>query len=107
VRALNRRATSNWLDLLNQPAWSARKAQIRNMVDYACARTLNYIGSLGNGDSFTVAGVNDEFFNGTRRVSDSIRERDDRHFHAQAMRSAPTCMTAAASSWTGRMPWCW
>ena len=65
VRALNRRATSNWLDLLNQPAWSARKAQIRNMVDYACARTLNYIGSLGNGDSFTVAGVNDEFFNGT------------------------------------------
>ena len=64
VRALNRRATNNWLDLLNQPAWSARKAQIRNMVDYACARTLNYIGSLGNGDSFTVAGVNDDFFNG-------------------------------------------
>jgi len=64
VRALNRRATNNWLDLLNQPAWSARKAQIRNMVDYACARTLNYIGSLGYGDSFTVAGVNDDFFNG-------------------------------------------
>src|SRR5262249_40075633 len=43
VRALNRRATDNWLDRLNQPAWSTRKAQIRNMVDYACARTLNYI----------------------------------------------------------------
>jgi hypothetical protein len=65
VRALNRRAESNWLDRLNQPAWSTRKAQIRNMVDYACARTLSYIGSLGNGDSFTVAGVNDDFFNGT------------------------------------------
>ena len=65
VRALNRRATSNWLDLLNQPAWSARKAQIRSMVDYACARTLNYVDSLGNGDSFTVAGVNNDFFNGT------------------------------------------
>ena len=28
VRMLNQRATNNWLDLLNQPAWSARKAQI-------------------------------------------------------------------------------
>ena len=28
VRTLNQRATNNWLDLLNQPAWSARKAQI-------------------------------------------------------------------------------
>jgi hypothetical protein len=65
VRMLNQRATNNWLDLLNQPAWSARKAQIRDMVDYACARTLHYIDSLGNGDSFTVAGVNDDFFNGT------------------------------------------
>jgi hypothetical protein len=65
VRALNQRASDNWLDLLNQPAWSARKAQIRNMVDYACARTLSYIGSLGNGDSFTAASVNDDFFNGT------------------------------------------
>jgi len=65
VRALNRRATDNWLDRLNQPAWSAHKAQIRAMVDYACARTLSYIDSLGNGDSFTTAGVNDDFFNGT------------------------------------------
>ena len=65
VRALNRRATDNWLDRLNQPAWSAHKAQIRSMVDYACARTLSYIDSLGNGDRFTTAGVNDDFFNGT------------------------------------------
>jgi Domain of unknown function (DUF5624) len=65
VRALNQRAANNWLDLLNQPAWSARKAQIRSMVDYACARTLNYIDSLGNGDGFTAAGVNDDFFTGT------------------------------------------
>jgi hypothetical protein len=64
VRALNRRAANNWLDQLNQPAWSARKAQIRNMIDYACARTLDYIGSLGKGDRFTVDGVNDDFFNG-------------------------------------------
>ena len=65
VRALNRRAADNWLDRLNQPAWSAHKAQIRAMVDYACARTLSYIDSLGNGDRFTTAGVNDDFFNGT------------------------------------------
>jgi Domain of unknown function (DUF5624) len=65
VRALNQRATDNWLDLLNQPAWSAHKAQIRDMVDYACARTLNYIDSLGDGDGFTVTKVNDVFFNGT------------------------------------------
>ena len=65
VRALNRRATDNWLDRLNQPAWSAHKAQIRAMVDYACGRTLNYIDSLGNGDRFTTAGVNEDFFNGT------------------------------------------
>ncbi len=65
VRAVNQRATNNWLDQLNQPAWSTRKAQIRSMVDYACARTISYIDSLGNGDSFTVAGVNDDLFNGT------------------------------------------
>jgi uncharacterized protein DUF5624 len=65
VRALNARADDNWLDRLNQPAWSTRKAQIRNLVDYACARTLDYIGSLGNGDGFTAAGVNADFFNGT------------------------------------------
>jgi hypothetical protein len=65
VRALNRRAASNWLDRLNQPAWSTRKAQIRNMVDYACARILNYISALGDGDGFTVTGVNNDFFNGT------------------------------------------
>src|SRR6478736_2480925 len=42
----------------------AHKAQIRSMVDYACARTLNYIDSLGNGDRFTTASVNEDFFNG-------------------------------------------
>src|SRR5262249_59977768 len=65
VRAANERAADNWLDRLNQPAWSARKAQIRNMVDYACARTLDYIAALGDGERFTTAGVNDDFFNGT------------------------------------------
>jgi len=65
VRAVNQRATDNWLDRLNQPAWSAHKAQIRNMVDYACARTLNYIAAIGNGEGFTATGVNDDFFNGT------------------------------------------
>jgi hypothetical protein len=65
VRALNRQATDNWLDRLDQPAWRTRKAQIRAMVDYACARTQDYIGALGNGDTFTTANVNDAFFNGT------------------------------------------
>jgi len=35
------------------------------MVDYACARTLDYIASIGTGEAFTAAGVNDDFFNGT------------------------------------------
>jgi Domain of unknown function (DUF5624) len=65
VRALNARAADNWLDRLDQPAWRTRKAHIRDMVDYACARTLNYIDSLGAGERFTAAGVNDDFFNGT------------------------------------------
>jgi len=64
VRAINQRAVDNWLDRLNQPAWSAHKAQIRNMIDYACARTLDYIASIDTGDAFTAAGVNDHFFNG-------------------------------------------
>jgi hypothetical protein len=64
VRALNRRAADNWLDRLDQPAWRAHKAEIRTMVDYACARTLDYIDGLGDGDRFTVAGVNADFFNG-------------------------------------------
>src|SRR5262245_31101598 len=33
VRSVNRRAADNWLDRLNQPAWSARKSHIRDMVD--------------------------------------------------------------------------
>lgn len=65
VRALNARAADNWLDRLDQPAWRTRKAQIRDMVDYACARTLSYIDALGDGARFTTAGVNDDFFNGT------------------------------------------
>jgi hypothetical protein len=65
VRRVNQQAANNWLDLLDQPAWSGRKAQILNMVDYACADTLSYIESLGGGDGFTVADVNDRFFNGT------------------------------------------
>jgi hypothetical protein len=35
------------------------------MVDYACGRTLDYIAALGDGERFTTAGVNDDFFNGT------------------------------------------
>lgn len=65
VRALNLDARDNWLDRLDQPAWRARKAEIRAMIDYACARTLAYIGGLGDGSRFTVDGVNDDLFDGT------------------------------------------
>ncbi|HEY7666057.1 MAG TPA: DUF5624 domain-containing protein [Xanthobacteraceae bacterium] len=65
VRALNARAADNWLDRLDQPAWRTHKAQIRNLVDYACARTLSYIDALGDGTRFTAAGVNADFFNAT------------------------------------------
>jgi hypothetical protein len=65
VRTLNLRAADNWLDRLDQPAWRTRKAEIRDMIDYACARTLAYIDGLGDGGGFTTTGVNDDFFNGT------------------------------------------
>lgn len=65
VRTLNQRAQDNWLDRLAQPAWHTRKAEIRSMVDYACARTLDYIGRLGDGGRLTPADVNDDVFNGT------------------------------------------
>ena len=41
VRALNARAADNWLDRLDEPAWRTHKAEIRNMIDYACARTID------------------------------------------------------------------
>lgn len=65
VRAVNARAADNWLDQLNLPAWNPHKAAIRNMVDYACATTLNYIDAVGDGSGFTVASVNNDFFKGT------------------------------------------
>lgn len=65
VRALNLDARDNWLDRLDQPAWRTRTAEIRAMVDYACARTVDFIGGLGDGSRFTVDGVNDELFDGT------------------------------------------
>ncbi len=65
VQALNLQVQNNWLDRLDQPAWRARKAEIRDMVDYACASTLAYLGSLGDGSRFTVTGANDDFFNAT------------------------------------------
>jgi len=65
VRALNLSARDNCLDRLDQPAWRTRKAEIRAMVDYACARALDYIGGLGDGSRLTVSGVNDDFFDGT------------------------------------------
>ena len=67
VRAVNARAKDNWLDQLDLAAWNPHKAAIRNMVDYACATTLNYIDSLGDGSGFTVADVNDRFFSGSTR----------------------------------------
>ena len=109
VRALNRRASDNWLDRLNQPAWSAHKAQIRSMVDYACGRTLSYIDSLGNGDRFTAAGVNDDFFNGTSAeypvpfVNVMIGT-----FMLEALRGAADVHASLARlKLDCRMRWCW
>jgi Domain of unknown function (DUF5624) len=64
VRAVNARRADNWLDRLDQPAWAPHKTAIRDMVDYACARTLAYIASLGDGEALSTASVNDTFFNG-------------------------------------------
>ena len=64
VRTFNLRRDDNWLDRLDQPAWAARKTAIRDMIDYACAQTLAYITSLGEGDAFNTESVNDTFFNG-------------------------------------------
>jgi hypothetical protein len=65
VRASNLQAKNNWLDQVNQALWAGYKPQIRAMVDYACARTLDYIAALGDGATLTVDGVNQDFFKGT------------------------------------------
>ena len=56
VRTLNQRAANNWLDLLNQPAWSARKAQIRTWwimpAHVPCTISIRSVTATG----FTVAG---------------------------------------------------
>lgn len=64
VRALNLQARDNWLDQVNQAPWASYKPQIRAMVDYACARTLDYIASLGDGAALTADGVNQDFLKG-------------------------------------------
>lgn len=69
VRAFNARTESHWLDQLNSPAWAAHKSDIRNMVDYACRKTEAYINSVGDGESFSPASVDAEFFSG---VSDEF-----------------------------------
>ncbi len=71
---------------------------------------LNFIDSLGNGDSFTVAGVNDDFFNGTSaRYPIPFVNVMIGTFMLDALRGA--CGRArrarAASSSTGRTRWCW
>ena len=69
VRALNSQSDNNWLDALDQKAWAAHKVSIRNMIDYACALTENYILSIGTGENFNSSSVNIDFFQG---VSDEF-----------------------------------
>ena len=108
VRALNARAADNWLDRLDQPAWRTRKAQIRDMEDYACARTLNYVDALGDGTRFTTAGVNDDFFNGTTaEFPIPFNDVMIGTFMVEALRGAFDVHDALARRSTGRVRWCW
>lgn len=95
VRALNLQATDNWLDRLDQPAWNVHKKQIRDMVDYACARTLDYIGTHGDDENFTLRSVNDDFFNGVSdRFPIPFRNTMIATFMLEALRGATDVQAA-------------
>lgn len=97
VRALNQRAQDNWLDRLDQPAWRTHKIEIHRMIDYACARTLDYIGTLGDGRRLTAAGVNDDFFDGTSAAWPiPFRSVMIATFMLEALRGASDVQTALA-----------
>ncbi|HCB12171.1 MAG TPA: hypothetical protein DEP36_01175 [Gammaproteobacteria bacterium] len=95
VRAFNLHATDNWLNRLDQPAWNTHKKQIRDMVDYACARTLDYISTHGDGENFTLRSVNDDFFNGvSNQFPIPFRNIMIATFMLEALRGATEVQTA-------------
>jgi len=65
VRQLNAATEEHWLDRLDPPAWRSHKANIRNMVDYACAKAGNYLYSVRDGKNLSLESVQQDFLSGT------------------------------------------
>jgi len=42
--------SSNWLDRLNNPAWNPNKAEIKNMIDYACSLSGTFLKKVIDGE---------------------------------------------------------
>ncbi|MCB1771214.1 MAG: DUF5624 domain-containing protein, partial [Candidatus Competibacteraceae bacterium] len=107
VRALNRQTADHWLDQLDPPAWRAHKAEIRNMIDYACAQTLDYISRQDDGNGFTTDSVNDDFFNGvTDRFPIPFRNVMIATFMLEALRGASevqATLSQLAINWSRAM----
>ncbi|NOQ75074.1 MAG: hypothetical protein GQ574_23880 [Crocinitomix sp.] len=63
--------TSHWLDRLNNPAWNPNKVNIKNMFDYACAMSGNYLQQVLSGDrELTSADVRNALLSNTEPMSD-------------------------------------
>lgn len=63
IRTVNAQKENNWLDKLNAPAWKMHNQEIRNMVDYACSMSGNYINDLLSGKkALTLANVQKDFY---------------------------------------------
>ena len=64
VRELNANSDDHWLDRLRLEPWARHRENIRNLFDYACAYSGNYITSVLAGAEFSPKSVQDNFFSG-------------------------------------------
>ena len=64
VRELNANSENHWLDRINLEPWAPHHEAIRNLFDYACAYSGNYITSVLAGAEFSPRSVQENFFSG-------------------------------------------
>ncbi|MFT5822359.1 MAG: hypothetical protein ACI8ZM_003615 [Crocinitomix sp.] len=63
-------SASHWLDRLNNPAWNPNRVNIKNMFDYACAMSGNYLQQVLSGErELTSADVRNALLSNTEPMS--------------------------------------
>ncbi|VVC75551.1 hypothetical protein AQUSIP_08410 [Aquicella siphonis] len=67
VKTINAQQADNWLNKINAPVWKPYLPAIRNMVDYACSMSGNYISDVLSGKkAFTMASLQGDFLEGNK-----------------------------------------